>query len=207
MTPPEYALPVYRWQLEALAFFDHVVYGADNGYASQPSVRYHLDGTPECEYRGAKAFPVPGSHETRFYLASGGADAQMHRLESGVPEEKKNSWAAVPFGAIVPPELDEVANPLLSFETAIEEETEFCGPVRLSLRFSCSEIDSHVIARLGRVDAEGGYHILSMGSIRPACRRIDVARSTATEIAIDIDVPEPLVPGRRKIASRHRQPD
>jgi predicted acyl esterase len=34
-----------------------------------------------------------------------------------------------------------------------------------------------------------------MGAIRPACRRIDPARSTATEIAIDIDTPEPLVPG------------
>ena len=31
--------------------------------------------------------------------------------------------------------------------------------------------------------------------IRPACRKIDVKRSTASEIAIDIDVPEPLSPG------------
>ncbi|WP_073051589.1 hypothetical protein [Kaistia soli] len=32
-----------------------------------------------------------------------------------------------------------------------------------------------------------------MGMIRPACRRIDETRSTATEIAIDVDTPEPLV--------------
>ena len=32
-----------------------------------------------------------------------------------------------------------------------------------------------------------------MGMIRPACRRIDETRSTATEIAIDIDTPEPLL--------------
>jgi hypothetical protein len=69
------------------------------------------------------------------------------------------------------------------------------GPVTVSLQFSCSDIDSHVIARLGRVDAAGGYHLLSMGSIRPACRKIDVLRSTVSEVAIDIDVPEPLVPG------------
>ncbi|SFK86655.1 CocE/NonD family hydrolase C-terminal non-catalytic domain-containing protein [Methylocapsa palsarum] len=54
---------------------------------------------------------------------------------------------------------------------------------------------SHVIARTGRVARDGTYEILSMGSIRPACRRIDAARSTATEIGIDIDAPEPLTPG------------
>ena len=195
MTPPEYALPVYRWQLEALAFFDHIVYGADNGYATQPPVRYYVDGTPEGEYRGATAFPIPGNEKVRYYLSSGGADAATHCLQPHVPEVGKNSWGAVPFGAIVPPELDEVANPVLTFEAEMEEDTEFSGSLTLSLRFSCSEIDSHVIARVGRTDTSGGYHLLSMGSIRPACRRIDAERSTSVEIAIDIDKPEPLVPG------------
>jgi len=194
MTPPEYALPVYRWQLEALAFFDHIVHSADNGYASQASVRYYVDGTPQGLYRGATEFPIAGSEKVRFYLSSGGADDDAHRLQQGLPEAGKNSWAAVPLGAIVPPGMDEVANPILTFEYAAEEDTEFAGSVTLSLRFSCSEIDSHVIARVGRVDAGGCYHLLSMGSIRPACRRIDAARSTAVEIAIDIDKPEPLVP-------------
>jgi hypothetical protein len=84
----------------------------------------------------------------------------------------------------------------LTFETVVSEPTELAGPVTLSLRFSCSEIDSHVIGRLGRVTSDGQYHLLSMGSIRPACRRIDVERSHANEIAIDIDRPEPLVPGQ-----------
>jgi uncharacterized protein len=195
LAPPEYALPVYSWQLEALAFFDHIVYGADNGYATQPPVRYYVDGTPANEYRGVTAFPIPGSEKVRYYLSTGGADAATHHLQPEVPEVGENSWGAVPFGAIVPPELDQVANPILTFEALMEEDTEFAGAVTLSLRFSCSEIDSHVIARLGRVDASGGYHLLSMGSIRPACRRIDAERSTAVEIAIDIDKPEPLVPG------------
>jgi len=134
----------------------------------------------------------------RYHLSSGGADAATHHLQTEVPEAGKNSWGAVPFGAIVPPELDEVANPILTFEAEMEKDTEFSGSLTLSLRFSCSEIDSHVIARVGRTDASGGYHLLSMGSmgsIRPACRRIDAERSTAVEIAIDIDKPEPLVPG------------
>ena len=116
-------------------------------------------------------------------------------MVSQAPHEGSNRWAAVPFRAIVPPGLDEVANPILTYDAVIDADTEYIGPITLSLRFSCSEIDSHVIARLGRVDASGGYHPLSMGSIRPACRKIDSLRSTPSEIALDIDTPEPLVPG------------
>jgi uncharacterized protein len=34
--PAEYGLPCMHWQLEALAFFEHILHGAENGYA-QPS--------------------------------------------------------------------------------------------------------------------------------------------------------------------------
>jgi putative CocE/NonD family hydrolase len=195
MAPPEYALPVYRWQLEALAFFDHICHGADNGYASQAPVRYYADGAPEGECRSASAYPVPGASKVSYYLTSSGADAVTHQLVPGLPSDGRNSWAAVPFRAVVPPGLDEVANPILTYDVTMNEDAEFIGPITLSLLFSCTEIDSHVIARLGRVEADGTYHLLSLGSMRPACRKIDELRSTPSEIALDIDVPEPLVPG------------
>ncbi|HEV7318802.1 MAG TPA: CocE/NonD family hydrolase [Ensifer sp.] len=195
MAPPEFALPVYRWQWEALAFFDHIVHGAANGYDRQPAVRYHPDGGREDEYRGATAFPIPGSETVRFHLNSGGQDGARHKLSERAGSGQ-NSWAAVPFGAIVPPGLDEAANPILTFETEpCSEEIEYAGPVTLSLRFSCSEIDSHVVARLGRVDRAGVYHQLSFGTIRPALRRLDPDRGSATEIALDFSTPEPLVRG------------
>jgi uncharacterized protein len=193
MAPPEYSLPVYRWQLEALAFFDHIVHGANNGYAAQASVRYYADG--DDQVRAASSFPLPDSRKVQVHLASGGEDRDIHQLAAHAPTGGSNRWAAVPFRAIVPPGLDEVANPILTFDAPMDGGVEFTGPITLSLRFSCSEIDSHVIARLGRVDNDGGYHLLSMGSIRPACRKIDPLRTTASEIAIDIDTPEPLVPG------------
>ena len=90
---------------------------------------------------------------------------------------------------------NEVANQRLTFEMAVDEEMELTGPVTLSLSFSSNEINSYVLARTGFVSGDVAYRILSMGAIRPACRRIDEARSTATEIAIDIDAPEPLAPG------------
>ncbi len=190
--PPRYELPVYAWQLEALAFFDHILRGTANGYDGQPAVRYWLDG--EDAFKGAADFPVPGCEPTRFFLASAGEDRAMHRL-SKMPGEGENSWAAIPLAAPMFGGFDEIANQLLSFEAAMEDDIEFSGPVTAHLLFSSNEIDSHVIVRLGRVDAQGGYHLLSMGAISPARRQIDAARSTACEIAIDSGMREPLTPG------------
>ncbi|WP_395665857.1 CocE/NonD family hydrolase [Methylocella sp.] len=191
--PAAYDLPVYAWQLEALAFFDHLVYGTDNGYAAQPRVRYWREGAKD--FCDVADWPLPGSTALRLYPASGGADADMHRLHRAPGAAGTNQWAAVPLGAIVAAGFDEVETQRLTFEMPIDEETELTGPVTLSLSFSSNEIDSYVVARTGRVAVDGTYQILSMGAIRPACRRIDAARSTATEIAIDIDTPEPLTPG------------
>lgn len=191
--PPDYELPAYHWQLEALAFFDHLLYGAENGYTGQTPVRYWVQGLDA--YRSAPAWPLPDSAPIRLHLASGGADAAMHRLTRDQQQGGLNRWAAVPPNATVCGGFDEVANQILSHEMTVETETELTGPLTVSLSFSSNEIDSYVVARIGLISADGRYRILSMGAIRPACRRIDPARSTATEIAIDIDTPEPLVPG------------
>jgi hypothetical protein len=191
--PPAYDLPAYHWQLEALAFFDHLLYGVDNGYARQARVRYWTQGTDA--YRAASAWPLPGCTALRLYLAPNGADAAVHRLARDLPRGGQNRWAAVPLGATVCPGFDEVASEILSYEMPVAEEMELAGPLTMSLSFSSNEIDSYVVARTGVVSEDGRYRILSMGAIRPACRRIDEARATRTEIAIDIDRPEPLVPG------------
>jgi putative CocE/NonD family hydrolase len=191
--PAEYELPCYHWQLEALAFFDHILFGAANGYAIQQPVRYWTDGAND--YRRAADFPIPGSAPVRYHLASNGGDAAIHRLTQRGDESGTNGWAAVPMGATVTAGFDEVANQLLSYEAVMDEEVEFTGPVAASLKFSCNEMDSHVVARLGRIDKAGVYRLLSLGTIRPACRKIDIERSTATEVAIDIDFPEALTPG------------
>ena len=198
--PAEYELPVYAWQLEALAFFDHIVRGADNGYATQPAVRYWVEGARK--FQSASSFPIPDSAPVRFYLTSGGDDDHAtHKLISDAPIEGTNTWAAVPIGVPMPGGFDEVANQLLSYEMKVTETTEFSGPVAAHLKFSCNEIDSHVVARLGRVDRAGGYHLLSMGTISPARRKLDPARNTACEIVIDTQSPQPLTPGEPVLLS------
>ncbi|MBN8927846.1 MAG: acyl esterase [Rhodospirillales bacterium 69-11] len=193
LAAPHYGLPVYDWQLEALAFFDHVLFGAENGYAAQPPVRYWLDGADR--WAGATAFPPPEARKLRLFLASGGADAATHALCPVAPSSGGNAWAAVPIGVPQLGGLEDVMNQVLRWEFTAPEPLHLAGAVTLALRFACNEIDSQVVARLSRVDTAGRAHLLSMGTIRSARRRIDAAAGSACEIAIDTDTPDPLTPG------------
>ena len=193
LAPAHYELPVYAWQLEAIAFFDHVLHGVENGYREQPAVRYWLDGADR--YAGAADFPVPRSRPLRLHPASAGSAAQTHRLQPAVPEAETPSWVAVPPGAILVGGFDDVANQLLTFEMAVDRPLHLAGPVSLSLRLSSNDIDTQVVARLSRVAADGSAHLLSLGTIAAARRTRDPDRSTACEIAIDTQIPQPLTPG------------
>ena len=192
MTKPEYELPAYGWHAEAIAFFDHVVRGADNSYAGLAPVRYWVDGAERLAV--AENFPVPGSEAMRLYLASVGDDSAVHGLADR-PASGSNRWAAIPLGAPVLSGIDEVMNQQLVYEMRVDRMMELAGPVTANLTFSSNEIDSYVLARLSRVDPTGGDHLLSLGAICPSRRRLDPARGSAVEIAIDTDVREPLVPG------------
>jgi hypothetical protein len=182
----EYELPVLSWQLEALAFFDWIVKGCDNGYAAQPAVRTWVDGANRFE--GARAFPPPEARRERLYLGEGA-------LSPAAPAQGSASWTAVPRSAPLPDGMDEVMPQKLVYDLVCAEEATIMGPVTVSLSFSCNEIDSHVVAALSRVDLEGRRHLLTLGALRPAQRRIDAELSSPCEIAIDASTIEPLVPG------------
>ncbi|MGY1668418.1 CocE/NonD family hydrolase [Geodermatophilus sp. SYSU D00696] len=191
--PPTYDLPVYAWQGEALAFFDHVLRGVENGYAEQPHVRYWVDGARA--FATDTAFPPPAGGIRRLYLGSAGADSATHRLGTEPAGAGSNSWAAVPYGVPVLPGLDDLAPQTLAFELPVDEDLLLAGAVTAQLSFSCTEIDSYVLARLSRVDAEGRSHLLSLGGLRPVTRTADPTRGSAVEIAIDADRRQPLTPG------------
>ena len=191
--PPMFDLPVYAWQGEALAFFDHILRGTENGYDEQPRVRYWVEGTDD--FRTSTAFPPPEGEVTRLHLASAGEDVATHRLQAEPAPEGANTWIAAPIGAPLLEGIEDHATQVLTYELPVDEETVVAGAVTANLVFSCNEIDSYVVARLSRIDAEGTRHHLSMGAIRPAARTVDAARSTSVEVAIDSGIRVPLVPG------------
>lgn len=189
-----YDLPVYSWQLEALAFFDHVLRETQNGYAAQPAVRYWLDGAER--YVGAEAFPPLNVEPLRLYLARRTTDDETQVLTTAMQSGGANSWAAIPLDAPIPGGLDEVVNQVLIYDYLADSDLELAGAITANLTFSSNEVDSYVLARLSRIDARGDDHLLSLGAISPARRAIDPIRGSAVEIAHDVGVRQPLTPGQ-----------
>ena len=118
MTPPEYALPVYRWQLEALAFFDHIVYGADNGYATQAPVRYYVTEHPRESIAGRRRSRFQANEKVRFTCRRVERMQLLTSLDGGFAGGRKEFVGRGTVWSHCPPELDEVANPILTFEAA-----------------------------------------------------------------------------------------
>ncbi len=191
--PAQYDLPVYAWQGEALAFFDHVLRGTDNGYDRQPRVRFWIDGADR--FGEATDFPPREARSMRLHLGSAGPDDSTHILQESATAEGSNTWVAVPLGLPVLGGLDDVVTQTLTFQFEATHDALLAGLVTANLKFSCNEIDSYVIARLSRIDTTGARHQLSMGAIRPAAHVEDTRRSTSVEIAIDSGQRRPLVPG------------
>ncbi len=175
----EYELPAYSFQLEALAFFDHLVKGLDNGYDAQPRVRAELGQS----WLSGTDFPFPQARRKRYYLGTGPLRDE--------PCEGRASWLAAPRSAELLPGLEHEQQ--LAWSLEFREPTTLAGPLKVNLRFSCNEIDSHVVARLGRQSPGGKDELLALGHLRPAQRLIDEERSTRAEVA-HLDQRVPLVP-------------
>ena len=189
--PAEYELPAYSWQLEALAFFDHVVKGIDNGYDRQPAVRWWRDGAGDNEsvWGTAADFPPPASRQLALHPAANGT------LEAGPVAEAESHWLAVPEVPGLVPGTDSVMPHVLRFAWKVPAGMEMVGPARIRLGLASTEIDTHVTVRLDRIDRDGRRHCLSMGNQRAATRQVMPDYSTRAEQAIDDRIKTPLVPG------------
>jgi hypothetical protein len=184
--PAEYELPVLSWQLEALAFFDCIVKGVDNGYERQPRVRYWRDGAEE--WSSAGDFPPPESERVRLYLENGA-------LSRVIPAEATAEWLSVPRGADVLPGIDRVKPQVLRLAWNADRDLDLLGPVSITLRYSCNEIDSYIVARLDRIASNGERRCLAMGHLRPARRRVIEGEGSPAEIVHDSRALDPLEPG------------
>lgn len=189
--PAEYELPAYSWQLEALAFFDHVVKGIDNGYDRQPAVRWARDGavTGEPGWGSAADFPPPASRRLILHPAAAGA------LQAEPAAEASSHWLAVPQVPGLVPGTESVMPHVLRFSHTVPTDMELVGPAHLRLRLASTEIDTHITVRLDRIDRSGKRQCLSMGNQRAATRHVMADVSTRAERAIDGRIKTPLVPG------------
>lgn len=197
--PAEYELPVLSWQLEALAFFDHVVRGIDNGYDRQSAVRWWRDGSRngQSSWGAAADFPPPAAAPLTLHPAPTDRHGAGTLDEGQVRHGGVSNWIALPQTPGLLPGIDTVMPEVLRFRHKFAVDAELVGPARLHLRLASSEIDTHVVARIDRIDGTTGKRqCLSMGNQRAATRTVALEYSTRAERAIDDRVKAPLEPGR-----------
>jgi predicted acyl esterase len=154
-------------------FFDRFLAGADNGWDAEPAVQItvrHADGPQR--RRGERAWPLPGTAWTRWYLDAGG----LLLDGSGQPPAAAASAAFDGRGEGVTFASPPLPAPL-----------ELTGPLAADLFVSCAADDADLFLTL-RAFAPGGREVtfpgandprapLSQGWLRLSHRAVDPARS------------------------------
>jgi uncharacterized protein len=195
--PPAVRWPWQDYQQELLAWYDYHLKGLNTGVDALPPVRYWLQGAER--WREATDWPVPGTEKLRLQLVARDTDpTSEHLLAQGSPAEQTQlSFLAIPQGMRYSPELERYETQVLRYATnAFESDTEVVGPITLHLRLAATAFDTHVVARVSDLAANGSLHRkLSWGWLQAAHRRVDPTRTSDDEIAHDHTASVPLVPG------------
>jgi predicted acyl esterase len=180
--------PWLRYQEELLAFYDHTLRGADNGYDELPPVRYWLHGAERWET--SSDWPVPDTREWTLRLDG-------TRLGAAAGDDER-TWAAIPVGMEYPGAFDTFDSQVIGYDTdPMVENVHLVGPVELTLPLRSTALDTHVQARLSDVDEQGRAQVLSVGWLAASHRAVDAERSTATETVHDHGSPTALTPGEQ----------
>ncbi len=171
-----------------LAFFDHFLKGADNGWADRPRVQLQVRHTRRFEERFEEAWPLPSTVWTKFYL-----DPQRQTLSPEPPA----TTATLDFAAL--------GDGLTFLSEPLAEETEITGPSAARLRISSSTEDADVflvlrvftpdlreVTFMGAIDP---HTPIAQGWLRASHRRLDPDLSQPFRPYHTHDRVEPLTPG------------
>jgi uncharacterized protein len=169
------AWPWESMHVEALAFFDRHLKGADTGIDEGAPVRYWLAG--EDAWREAETWPPAGVRWEALHLRADGA------LGKGRGEDGARSYLAQPASMLRPanalaPELPD----RLAWETpALREPVDVVGPLSLDLDATTTAHDVDWIVKLQLVDEAGAAHDLTQGWLRGSHRAVDREKSAPGE--------------------------
>ncbi len=207
----EYGL-TWPWEslhVEALAWFDHWLKGADTGILDGPRVRYVL---PEAEgWHTADAWPIAGTAHQALALRADGVLAE----DEGEP----GSRAMMTLGAGLNRAKASEADPpgMLAWRSEpLAEHFDMVGEIELELDAVSTAADTAWIVCLQDVDTSGHAVEITAGYLRAGLRAVDEEKSRpgAPELpcrtfeAIPIGEPVryriPLVPNARRFRAGHR---
>ncbi len=172
-----------------LRWYDYWLKGADNGIMDEDPVRIFVMG--KNEWRGEKAWPLPGTVYTKYYLSSdrgaNGLAGDGSLVTAMPPPAKPDRYVYDPedpapsiggasvYGNARPGPVDqkerESRKDVLVYCTPpLEEDTEVTGPVRLILYASSSARDTDFTATLADVRQDGKSISLNTGVVRARYR-------------------------------------
>jgi uncharacterized protein len=175
-----------------LAWWDHFLKGIDNGVSNGPTVNYFEMGANV--WKTARAWPLPGTKWTNYYLSSGGhassapGDGQLvtsppasgqqpdtydYDPRNPVPSVGGHSCCAAPGGSQGPYDqraVEQRGDVLVYTTPPLAAGTEVTGPVSVTLYASSSAPDTDWTAKLLDVHPDGTAVNLNNGIQRASFR-------------------------------------
>jgi predicted acyl esterase len=206
----EYGL-TWPWEslhVEALAWYDHWLKGADTGILDGPAVRYFLPGAGD--WHTAEVWPPAASFRELALRADGGLD-----VDEGDQGARDYMVLGAGLGRVKASPID--APSTLSWTgAALTEAVDIVGDIELVLVASATAADVGWIVTLQDVAPDGTTEDITAGWLRASMREVDDTASrpgapalpcrTATAVPIGEAVKYriPLVPNAHRFADGHR---
>jgi len=195
--------------VEALAWFDHWLKGADTGILDGPAIRYWLPVADE--WRTSETWPPPEATYLAFALNADGslnpAEGQPGAADYLTLGGGLNRGQASPTDP--PAYLAWTSDPL-------DEDLDMAGDIELRLEARSTAADTAWIATLQDVEPDGTSHDVTAGYLRASLRKVDEDASrvgapvlpcreaVAVPIGQGVQYRIPLVPNARRFKAGHR---
>lgn len=183
--------------IEALAWFDHWLKGADTGVMDGPPIRYWMPGAEE--FRDAETWPPAGAKLVDYYLGADGVLGARDGARSGArnPEPGERSYLCLPRSVSRPKGAPDPFLPsFLVWETGpLEDAVEIAGDIELVLYARTTALDTNWLVTLQEVKESGEVEDVTAGWLRASLRSIDEAASRPGLPCLSLDHSEPVVPG------------
>ncbi len=174
--------------IEALAWFDHWLKGAETGIDDGPPIRYWLAGAEE--WRTAEEWPPSEASLHSFALQTDGTLSE----DEGELGERDYMCITGQFELTPnahPPELP----PLLQWETGpLEADLDMAGNIELALDAHLSASDAAIIAVLLDVGTDGTARPITAGWLRASLRTVDEKASRLGAPVLDCREPVAVPP-------------
>ncbi|WP_419949001.1 CocE/NonD family hydrolase [Candidatus Palauibacter sp.] len=203
-----------------LRWYDRWLKGEDNGVTDMPRVQYYLMGRNE--WRGADAWPMPGTEFTRYYLSSGGAANSLYgdgvlsmaapraaavdrfTYDPGSPAPSMSGSYGMEEGFYDQRPVEARDDVLVYTSPPLAAGVEVTGPITATLYVSSDARDTDFTAKLVDVQPDGTAFFLQEGVLRARYRegfdrKVFMEEGEVYELTISLDATSNYFPAEHRI--------